>query len=190
MDRLQPDFGEHVGGGPDLAVPGDFAFADQGQGEMGEWGEVAGCSNRALGWDRGEDPPVEHVEESLHDQRPHPGMALGQGAGPEQEHGSHQEIGKFLADTCSMGSHQVVLEGLGLVAADGSRRQRPEPGGDPVDHLTGLDRCFHYGAGRAHALLEIWPGLGTSRASGHGQHLAPAQWTAIDDDRVHDQHGN
>ena len=103
---------------------------------MGKWGEVTRRTHRAPGWDDGKDVSIEHLEDSLHHHRSDPGVALGEGPGPEQEDRPHQRIGQGSPDARGMRTNEVVLEGLGLVSIDPGRGESAESGGDPVDDFA------------------------------------------------------
>ena len=104
--------------------------------------------------------PLEQFEQFLDDHRSHSGVTLGQGARPEQEHGSNHLVGHGHPDSRGMRAEQVVLKCLCLALADVRGRQRTKSGGDPIDHRLGLDRVFHDLASRTQPLIEAvaWGG--------------------------------
>ncbi len=169
----------------DDAVDPHLTLSDQRQSEVGEGSEVTRRADRALGGDHREDPCGEELEELLHDHRAHPGVALRQGASPEQEHGAHNLVGERLADTRCMRPQEVVLQRLRLGSPDVGRRQGPEPGGDAVDDLLGRQRLVDDRARRGQSLGEVCRRTCPCSAEGHRRHLLRADRPSVDDEGFH-----
>jgi hypothetical protein len=75
-ERLQTMVGEHLGSRRHCVSVLQLAFADQGQGQMGEWSEVPGRPDRAPIGDDGQQVAVDEIDDALHYFGPHPRVAL------------------------------------------------------------------------------------------------------------------
>ena len=68
---------QSLGAGRRLAFKEDFAFTDKRQRQMGERRQIAACANAALRGNHRMHAAVEHLAESIHQQRAYPAVSLG-----------------------------------------------------------------------------------------------------------------
>ena len=174
-ERLQPGLPQALGGGQAAAVDHDLALAEQRQGQVGELGQVTGGADRAVLGDHRGDPGGQQGDQRLHHQRPDPGVALGEGAGPQQLHAPDHLGLQRVAGGGGVRQDDPALQLLQVGRGDGGVGEQPEPGGDAV-HLPPLGhRPLDHVAGRGHALAALLAQLDRDPAAGHGHHLGHAQ---------------
>ena len=90
-ERHQSDLAENIGSGDGGAVYDQLTFPDDGQGQVGELGEVAGSSNRAIFGDRRHEPASQQLHDEHDDLGAHSGVTLGEGPGTEKQHGADRD---------------------------------------------------------------------------------------------------
>ena len=130
-----------------------------------------------LGDHRG-DPGGQQGEQRLHHQGPDPGVALGEGAGPQELHAPDHLGLQRVADGGGVRQDDPALQLLQVGRGDGGVGEQPEPGRDAV-HLPPFGhRPLDHVAGRGHALAALLAELHRDPAAGHGHHLGPAQRAA------------
>jgi 5-methylthioadenosine/S-adenosylhomocysteine deaminase len=95
---------------------------------------------------------IQHVDEAVHDLRPHTRDPEREGPGAQKHHGSHDLGGQRFADGGRMAAHDVALQGLCFVRRDANVRQTSEPGRDAVHGESMGDRIFDHPARRKHLL--------------------------------------
>ena len=177
--------GEGLGGRAHPTVVAKQSLSDEGKGEVGEGGQVTGGADGTLGWDDGKQIPAEELDESLHHRRPDPRMALGEGAGPEQQHRPDDLVGKGVADAGGVASQQPNLELFGFVTVDPSRCQGAETRGDPVDGGPVGDRPVDDLPGRRHPFGHSGVEAHRRPPVGNRNHVVDAQRPSVD----HHLHG-
>ena len=131
-----------VAGRQPLAAQVHLAFADHGQRQVGERGQVARGAERALLGHDGEDVVLEHLDKARHDLAPHPGLAEGEDVCPQGQHRPDLLGRELVADGHGVGTQQAVLEGLTVLGCEvhvgesrrnpsSPRRRPPLPRGPP-----------------------------------------------------------
>ena len=61
-------------------------------------------------------PAVQHLAESIDNDRPHAGKPFGQRVGPQQHHGAGNVLGQRFADSHRVGAYQVHLKLANVLA--------------------------------------------------------------------------
>ena len=190
-ERLEAGLAQRQQGRDVPAVELDLAATDQGQGQVGERGQVARRPERALlGHDR-VDPGRQHLEQALDDDRPAAAVAQGQGVGPEQEHRPDDLDRERRPNSRGVAHQQVLLEPRGIGRGDEGGGQVAEAGGHAVDHLALGDEPFDHVAG----FLDAGPGvaveLDRGAVAGDGLDIGDRQVRPGQDDGVgHDVDGS
>ncbi len=154
---------------------------DEGQGQVGEGGEITRGAHRALAGHHRQQVLLEEVGVALHQHRAHPGVALGKRAGAEQQHGPHHLIGERLTDAGGMAAQQRRLESFGLLRRDTGGGQRAEPGGDPIHGEVVGDGTFHHLAGGDHTGPDAGIDDDVRLPPRHRHHLLDLQRSPVDD---------
>ena len=114
LQRLQLCRLESLKGRPRGAVGiGDLAFADQGQRDVGQWGEVSTAADRAVPRHNRSDPRVEQGDQRFGQDRPDPRETHGKSSRPQQHGRADHLVLDRLAHAGRMGADQRQLE-LGL----------------------------------------------------------------------------
>ena len=170
--------GQHLRRRAGLPRDAQQALADERPGQVGEGGQVTRRAHRPLPGDHRQQVEAQKVEEPLDDLDPHPRIALGQGPGAQQEHRPHQRVGQRRAHPGGVAAQQGHLGLVRLGRVDASVGQRPEAGGDPVDHPAVPHRLLHQAPGRGHAGRH--PGAEAHRRPplGDGHHVLGPQGVA------------
>jgi hypothetical protein len=152
---------------------------------VSERSEVPRCPDRSLGRNEREDGPVEQLEKLADDERPDPGVSLGEGPGAEKEHGADDLVWHRWSETGGMRPEQVVLECLGVGPTDVGGGQGAKSCGYPVDDLFGGHRIVDQTPRRLQSLVEIVAGAGIGIAEGDRRHLLGGKRPSVDDDCFH-----
>ena len=118
------------------AAAGALAFADQGEGDVGERGEIAARPERTVLRNGRRDPRVEQFDDALDDDRTHAGVPQRQRARPQQHHRPDDLVLDRRTHPGGMGAKQRALQLLAPLRRDHRRGERPEPGRDAVDGLA------------------------------------------------------
>ena len=130
---LQRDRGDAGGGGR----RGALAFADQGESDVGEWGEVATRAERPVLRNGRGDPGVEQVDDALDDDGADSRVTQRQRPGPQQHHRPDHLVLDRRAHPGGVRADQRALQLLAALGGDHRGGERPEPGGHAVDGLGG-----------------------------------------------------
>ena len=93
-----------------LAGEPRFADAEHRRREVGEWGEIARCSHRALARDHRHDPAFQHGLEHGDGLRPHAGGAVAEARELERHHQPRIRVLHRLADAGGVRQHDVTLQ--------------------------------------------------------------------------------
>jgi len=88
---------------------GEEALSDDRKGEMGEWRQVARCSDRSPIGHHRQEIAAEHLQQPFNDDRPNPTVTLGKRSRPEQQHRSDHLRGKGIADPGGVRAKQCSL---------------------------------------------------------------------------------
>jgi hypothetical protein len=176
--RLQPGQDQPLGGRQAAAVELDLALAEQGQGQVGELGQVAGGADGAVLGDHRGDPGGEQGDQRLHHHRPHPREALGQGPGPQQLHAPDHLDLQRVAGAGGVRQHDAPLQLLQVGRVDGGVGEQAEPGGDAVDPAPLGHGTLDHLAGGGHALAALGAQLHRHPVAGHGHHLGDPERAA------------
>ena len=127
-----PGFEQGHGGGDGAAVLQDHAFADEGEGEVGQRGQIAAGADGATGGDDGVDPVIEEEEQGVDDRGPDAAEAFGEDVGAKQEHGADGGVRERIAEAAGMAADEVALQVLKLGGIDADVRKLAEAGIDAV----------------------------------------------------------
>ncbi len=124
--------GEGLCAGDCCVVVDGLAFADHDLGDVGEGGQVAGCTDRAEFGDDGGDACVEHVEDLVDDLDADAGFGSAEGTGQDEHHGSDDFGIEGVADAGGVGADEVSLEIFEVVGGDAFVGKGTKAGVDAV----------------------------------------------------------
>ncbi len=98
------------------------------------------------------DASIEHVNQSLGNYRPHPGIALGENIGSQADQSACFGFVERIADTTGMGANNVELELTKVIRRDSHIGQLADAGIDSVNRIVLLEDRFDDPARLRHLL--------------------------------------
>ena len=101
---------QDVPGRKTLTLPIGLSLADEDQGQMGQWGQIARCTEGSLGMNDRPDAGIEQVDHQLQGIRPHTGKAQGQIADLEQLDQVIDRRRYLFSRTTGMGEDEIALQ--------------------------------------------------------------------------------
>ena len=104
----------------------------EGQRHVGQRRQVAGRAKGALLGDDGRHPPVQHLDEHLHQDGPHSGDPSAQGVGPQEHHAAHHLGGVGVPRARAVAQDQVRGELVRHLLRHRHLLKVPEARGDAV----------------------------------------------------------
>src|SRR5262249_24759746 len=105
-----------------------LALTHQYQRQVRKRGQVAAGADGALHRTHGEDARVKHPHQGFDEDRPHAGVALGEGVGSREEHGPDHVFRRRWTDTATVTANQVLLELADVFGWNEDAAQRAEAG--------------------------------------------------------------
>ena len=96
----------------------NLAFADQGDRQVGQRGEVARGSHRALGRNGGQDPGVEQAQERVQQVFADAAVAAGQGIDLQEDDAPDFPLRQQRTGTGCVGEHQAALKLLDVAVGN------------------------------------------------------------------------
>ena len=182
--RASPSLARRVTGSMPAAASarGALALADEGQGHVGQGGQVPAGPERAVLVHDGGDAGVEQGDDGVDHHRPHPRVAHGQGPGPQQHHGPHDLGLDQRPHAGGVRADEPPLQLLPPLGRDGRVGQRPEAGGDAVDGLVGGGVGLDDGGAAGQRLAGVVTDRHLGAVAGDAHHLGRGQPGGADDD--------
>ncbi len=178
------DGGEGLGGGDDPAIAGDFAFADQGGGDIRKGREIAAGADRSLGRDSRKDSAVDQIAHPLQQHGPNAGSALRQAGEPHDHDGDGFGFVEHPAGSAAVKPDEVRGQFAGKVGRHRRFARGAEAGVDAVDYLAFFDEPIE----QFDASIQRLPEGGRvvqrdpGRAVGDGQNVVDADFGWADGD--------
>lgn len=135
---FEPERGDLVdlecfrGGASVAALMEHATLAHEGEGDMGERGEVAGSTDRTDLGDEGDDVRVEHAEDLFDDDRSNARVSASERGGEEKHDAANDLRRQGVADAGGVGADEVVLEVAELVVGDACAAEGSEAGVNAV----------------------------------------------------------
>jgi hypothetical protein len=138
------------GGGTGTVLAEHPALAEQHQRAVRQRCQVAGRAQRAVFRHPRRDVRVQQVGDALGEHRAYPGVAEGQRAQPQQQHGPHHFAGHRRADPGGVRADQRVLQLGPPFGGDERVGERAEAGGHAVHRAAGGLDGVDYRAAAGH----------------------------------------
>ena len=141
--------------GEDLALVDGLAPAQEHQAHVGQGRQIAGGPQGALLGHHGDDAPVEHLHQELHQDGAHAADAHAQRVGPQEHHAPDHLFGVGFAGGSAVAEDQVGGQAAAHLLRHRHGGEVAKAGGDAVGHPVLPRDLLRQGPGAGHGL----PGL-------------------------------